>query len=196
MAARSSAGGRRFAVQRGHRHRPARRRGRLLRRPVDRFLRRPCCARRSPTAASTCPSSPPSSGRRTLAFVKLENGDARYAFFDENSAGRMLTDADLPAFPKTVTALHFGSFSLASEPFGSALEALMKREQKDRVDLARSQYPPDARAQPRRLSRPPRPAGGDGRHRPAERRGPRLDRPGADLRDRSAAAGSTSAPRW
>ena len=69
----------------------------------------------------------------TLAFVKLENGDARYAFFDENSAGRMLTEADLPAFPKTVAALHFGSFSLAAEPCGSALEALMRREQKDRV---------------------------------------------------------------
>jgi fructokinase len=69
----------------------------------------------------------------TLAFVKLENGDARYAFFDENTAERMLTEVDLPAFPKTVAALHFGSFSLATEPVGSALEALMKREQKDRV---------------------------------------------------------------
>ena len=69
----------------------------------------------------------------TLAFVKLDNGDARYAFFDEGSAGRMLTDADLPAFPKTVAALHFGSFSLAAEPCGSAFEALMQREQKDRV---------------------------------------------------------------
>ncbi len=69
----------------------------------------------------------------TLAFVKLDKGDARYAFFDENSAGRMLTEADLPAFPKTVAALHFGSFSLAAEPCGSALEALMKREQNDRV---------------------------------------------------------------
>lgn len=69
----------------------------------------------------------------TLAFVKLEDGNARYAFFDENSAGRMLTEADLPAFPKTVAALHFGSFSLASEPCGSALEAMMQREQATRV---------------------------------------------------------------
>ena len=69
----------------------------------------------------------------TLAFVTLENGNARYAFFDENSAGRMLTEADLPAFPKTVAALHFGSISLVAEPCGSTLEALMKREQKDRV---------------------------------------------------------------
>jgi fructokinase len=69
----------------------------------------------------------------TLAFVSLDGGDARYAFFDEGSAGRMLTEADLPAFPKTVAALHFGSFSLAEEPCGSAFEALMQREQNDRV---------------------------------------------------------------
>jgi fructokinase len=69
----------------------------------------------------------------TLAFVTLEKGDARYAFFDEGSAGRMLTESDLPALPKTVTALHFGSFSLAEEPCGSALEALMHREFADRV---------------------------------------------------------------
>jgi fructokinase len=74
-----------------------------------------------------------SSRPTTLAFVRFENGDARYAFFDEGSAGRMITESDLPALPKTVQALHFGSFSLAAEPCGSALEALMQREQKDRV---------------------------------------------------------------
>jgi fructokinase len=45
----------------------------------------------------------------------------------------MLTGNDLPALPKTVAALHFGSFSLAGEPCGSAFEALMQREQNDRV---------------------------------------------------------------
>jgi fructokinase len=69
----------------------------------------------------------------TLAFVSLAEGNARYAFFDENSAGRMLTENDLPPLPRTVAALHFGSFSLASEPCGSAFETLMRREQKDRV---------------------------------------------------------------
>jgi fructokinase len=74
------------------------------------------------------------SGRpTTLAFVSLAGGNARYAFFDEGSAGRMLTENDLPALPLTVTALHFGSFSLAEEPCGSAFEALMQREFADRV---------------------------------------------------------------
>ena len=69
----------------------------------------------------------------TLAFVSLEGGNARYAFFDESSAGRMLAEADLPSLPATVTALHFGSFSLAAEPCGSAYEALMSRERDRRV---------------------------------------------------------------
>ena len=69
----------------------------------------------------------------TLAFVSLTDGQARYAFFDEGSAGRTLTEADLPALPVAVTALHFGSFSLAAEPCGSAYETLMRNEAPFRV---------------------------------------------------------------
>ena len=36
----------------------------------------------------------------TLAFVKLTDGHARYSFFDDNSAGRMLTRRDLPKLEK------------------------------------------------------------------------------------------------
>jgi fructokinase len=69
----------------------------------------------------------------TLAFVKLDQGQARYSFFDDNSAGRMLTKKDLPKLAKNVEALHFGSISLIPEPGGATLEALMKRESKKRV---------------------------------------------------------------
>ena len=69
----------------------------------------------------------------TLAFVKLTAGHARYSFFDDNSACRMLTKKDLPKLAAKVQALHFGSISLIPEPGGSALEALMKREAKARV---------------------------------------------------------------
>src|SRR5690242_5820831 len=69
----------------------------------------------------------------TLAFVSLAEGQARYAFLDENSAGRMLTEIDLPAFPVEATTVHFGSFSLASEPCGSAYEMLAQREHLSRV---------------------------------------------------------------
>jgi fructokinase len=69
----------------------------------------------------------------TLAFVKLDNGQARYSFFDENSASRMLTTKDLPRLAADVNALHFGSISLIPEPGASTLEALMAREAENRV---------------------------------------------------------------
>ena len=62
----------------------------------------------------------------TLAFVKLTDGHASYAFYDENTAGRMLTPADLPAV--TADALFFGGISLVVEPCGEAYKALMLRE--------------------------------------------------------------------
>lgn len=69
----------------------------------------------------------------TLAFVKLSNGQARYSFFDDNSATRMLSLRDLPKFDPEVKALHFGSISLIPEPGGATLEALLKRESAKRV---------------------------------------------------------------
>lgn len=69
----------------------------------------------------------------TIAFVKLTNGHASYAFYDENTAGRMITEADLPALGDDCEALHFGAISLIPEPCGSTYEALMKRENAARV---------------------------------------------------------------
>lgn len=69
----------------------------------------------------------------TLAFVKFDGGHARYSFFDDNSASRMLVKKDLPKLAAKVTALHFGSISLIPEPGGATLEVLMKRETKTRV---------------------------------------------------------------
>lgn len=76
----------------------------------------------------------PRSGRpTTLAFVELAEGQARYLFYDENSAGRMLTPADLPELPATVAALFVGGISLAAEPCGTAFAALAAREAGRRV---------------------------------------------------------------
>ncbi|NJM29944.1 MAG: carbohydrate kinase [Rhizobiales bacterium] len=69
----------------------------------------------------------------TLAFVKLEGGQARYSFFDENSAVRLMAKKDVPKLPVTVKALHFGSISLIPEPCGGTLEFLLKREAKAKV---------------------------------------------------------------
>jgi fructokinase len=69
----------------------------------------------------------------TLAFVRLTDGHATYTFYDENTAGRMLTEADLPAFDADIDAMLFGAISLIPEPCGTAYEALMRREHESRV---------------------------------------------------------------
>ncbi len=79
----------------------------------------------SPIAISDRPS--------TLAFVKLVDGHATYAFNDENTAGRMLTEADLPKVE--ADALFFGGISLPVEPCGTAYETLMLREAPHRMTM-------------------------------------------------------------
>ncbi|SDY21260.1 carbohydrate kinase family protein [Citreimonas salinaria] len=59
----------------------------------------------------------------TLAFVTLTDGHARYAFYDENTAGRMLAPADMPQPRPEVRALFFGGISLVAEPAADALAA-------------------------------------------------------------------------
>ena len=71
----------------------------------------------------------------TLAFVRLVNGQASYAFYDEGTAGRMLDPEALPALPGDVQALFFGGISLIAEPCGTAYEALMAREAGARVTM-------------------------------------------------------------
>ncbi|WP_028035552.1 carbohydrate kinase [Chelativorans sp. J32] len=74
-----------------------------------------------------------SSRPTTLAFVSLSDGQASYDFYDENTAGRMLFEADLPDLDDGVEALLFGGISLATEPCGSTYESLMARESSTRV---------------------------------------------------------------
>jgi len=74
-----------------------------------------------------------SSRPTTIAFVKLVNGQASYAFYDEGTAGRMITEADLPVLGDGCEALHFGAISLIPEPCGSTYEALMAREHEKRL---------------------------------------------------------------
>ncbi len=69
----------------------------------------------------------------TLAFVTLTDGQASYAFYDENTAGRMLSPDDLPDLPGDVTACFFGGISLMVEPCASAYAALLRREAPNRT---------------------------------------------------------------
>jgi fructokinase len=79
----------------------------------------------SPSSMSSRPT--------TMAFVKLVNGNAKYTFYDEGTAGRMLLLEDLPEVAANVAAMHFSCISLIFEPCGSTYEALMIREHKSRV---------------------------------------------------------------
>mgnify|MGYP000203369845 CR=1 FL=1 len=69
----------------------------------------------------------------TLAFVQLRGGQASYVFYDENSAGRMLDIADIPALPVEVSTLFMGGISLACEPGADSYCALLAREGAGRV---------------------------------------------------------------
>ncbi|MEH7827538.1 carbohydrate kinase family protein [Gemmobacter denitrificans] len=71
----------------------------------------------------------------TVAFVKLVNGQATYAFYDEGTAGRMLSVDQLPALPAEVDALFFGGISLVNDPAASTYEALQAREAPARVTM-------------------------------------------------------------
>ena len=71
----------------------------------------------------------------TVAFVKLVNGQATYAFYDENTAGRMLSTEQLPNLPADVDTLFFGGISLVNDPAASTYEALQAREAPARVTM-------------------------------------------------------------
>ncbi|MDB6176089.1 carbohydrate kinase [Paracoccus sp. Z330] len=61
----------------------------------------------------------------TLALVTLDNGEAVYSFYDEGSAGRMLSVQDIPALPDNISAIFAGGISLVPDPCGGAIESLI-----------------------------------------------------------------------
>jgi fructokinase len=67
----------------------------------------------------------------TLAFVTLEGGEAKYAFYDNTSAGRLWSGADDLAQP--ALALHIGSVTLIADPSAGAYADLAKRLSGDMV---------------------------------------------------------------
>ncbi|PZR01014.1 MAG: carbohydrate kinase [Cereibacter sphaeroides] len=93
----------------------------------------------------------------TLAFVKLVNGQASYAFYDENTAGRLLSPEDLPALPDGIEAAFFGGIYLGQEPAGTAYETLMAREAPRIVTMLdpniRPGFIPDEKAYRARVAR-------------------------------------------
>ena len=71
----------------------------------------------------------------TLAFVTLNDGQASYCFFDENSAVRMLNSSEIPTLDPGIDCLFFGGISLASEPCAETLSGLLSREGDSRLTM-------------------------------------------------------------
>lgn len=69
----------------------------------------------------------------TLALVTLDGGNAHYSFYDEGSAGRMMTRADIAPLPDRVAALFAGGISLVPDPCGATVESLIADHHRDRV---------------------------------------------------------------
>ncbi len=71
----------------------------------------------------------------TVAFVKLVNGQATYAFYDENTAGVTLALDQLPTLPAGIDTLFFGGISLVNDPAASTYATLQAREAGMRVTM-------------------------------------------------------------
>lgn len=79
--------------------------------------------------------APRMAARTTLSVVATdEAGHPTYSFYGEGGADVCVGDVNLPwALPEAVTALTFGSYTLAVDPVGAAYLALARRERKRRV---------------------------------------------------------------
>lgn len=77
--------------------------------------------------------APRSDRPTTLAFVTLTNGQASYAFYDENTAGRLLSVDDLPPLSDDVGTLFFGGISLVNEPAAETYATLLAQHASSRV---------------------------------------------------------------
>ena len=70
----------------------------------------------------------------TLAIVKVNaEGNAKYFFIDDASAGRWVEKKDMPKLTSTIKALLVGGIVLVPEPSGSTYEAFTRKAAKTQV---------------------------------------------------------------
>ena len=65
----------------------------------------------------------------------MKDGQARYAFYDENTAGRMLGPEGIPELDRRIEAVFFGGISLMVEPCGATYESFMAQAVSGRVTM-------------------------------------------------------------
>lgn len=74
------------------------------------------------------------SQRTTLVLVALDAaGVPQYSFYGDGCADRVLVPADLPALADHISGLHFGSYTLVTDPTASTYFALAERERGRRL---------------------------------------------------------------
>lgn len=68
-----------------------------------------------------------------LAFVTLDGGEARYAFYDSGTAARDMTTEELAPLPRETTVLHVGSIALASDPAAATILGIANTAREQRL---------------------------------------------------------------
>ncbi|MEL7133228.1 MAG: carbohydrate kinase [Pseudomonadota bacterium] len=69
----------------------------------------------------------------TLAFVHLDQGDATYTFYDDETATRTIQPSDIPPVPDNAQAMFFGCISLCNPPVADTLLHLAMSQPADRL---------------------------------------------------------------
>lgn len=70
----------------------------------------------------------------TLALVGLGSGGIpHYSFYGHDAADVSVGETDLPDLPRSISAIHFGSYSLIVEPTGSSLLQFAQAHHDDRL---------------------------------------------------------------
>ena len=82
-------------------------------------------------------------GLTTLAFVHLDNGDATYRFYDENSAGRMIHLRDFAPVASDVQAMFFGGISLCFDPAASTYQEIFHANTANKVTMIDTNVRPE-----------------------------------------------------
>ncbi|MCB4379384.1 carbohydrate kinase [Synechococcus sp. MU1644] len=72
----------------------------------------------------------------TLAFVHLDQGNATYTFYDDETATRNIQPVDIAAVPAGAEAMFFGGISLCNPPVADSLLDLALSQPEDRLVMA------------------------------------------------------------
>lgn len=72
----------------------------------------------------------------TLAFVHLDQGNATYTFYDDETATRAIQPIDIAAVPAGAAAMFFGGISLCNPPVADSLLDLALSQPADRLVMA------------------------------------------------------------